>query len=259
MYRSHYDHDVAIFSPQGRIHQIEYAMEAVKQGSATLGIKSQTHVVLAGFKRPNDDFSVHQNKIFEIDSHMGITVSGITCDARVLCNFMRNACNSYRYFYDSPMPAHRLVLSVSDKMHKPTMSYGQRPFGIGLLLGACDDSGPHLYQLCPSANYFDCIAMAIGARCQTAKTYLEKNFDLFHDASLEQLVEHAVRALNECLPNDTTLSSKNCGISVVGVDYPFSVLDDEVINDYLSKISFPVKETAGSESRDPDVEVDSTV
>ncbi|KAF0988387.1 hypothetical protein HZS_1210 [Henneguya salminicola] len=147
---------------------------------------------------------------------------------------MRNQCNNYQYLYSSNMPTHRLVLSVADKMHKPTMNYGQRPFGVGMLVASYDDSGTHLYQLCPSANYYDCIAMSIGARSQSAKTYLEKNLDLYSNSSLDQIIEHAIRALNDCLPNDIDLNSKNCGLAAVGVDFPFTIFDDAQVNEHVS-------------------------
>ncbi|KII64260.1 hypothetical protein RF11_02618 [Thelohanellus kitauei] len=127
---------------KGRIHQIEYAMEAVKQ-------------------RPNDDFSVHQNKLFEIDSHAGIGVSGITLS----CNsqYMRDLCSEHRYLYSSPLPAHRLAIK---------------------------DQGPHLYQLCPSANYFDCIGMSIGSRsqnCGLAYVGRDTDFRICDEASIKRI------------------------------------------------------------------------
>jgi 20S proteasome subunit alpha 6 len=78
MYRSDYDSDITIWSPQGRIHQIEYAMEAVKQGSACVGLKSKTHAVVAALKRSTSELGSFQKKIFKIDEHIGIAISGLT-------------------------------------------------------------------------------------------------------------------------------------------------------------------------------------
>lgn len=76
MFRNQYDTDVTTWSPQGRLHQVDYAMEAVKQGSACVGLKSDTHVVLAALKRAPSELSSYQRKAFKIDDHMGIAISG---------------------------------------------------------------------------------------------------------------------------------------------------------------------------------------
>lgn len=75
---------MTVWSPQGRLHQVEYAMEAVKLGSATVGLKSKTHAVLIALKRASSELSAHQKKIIPIDKHMGISISGLTADARIL-------------------------------------------------------------------------------------------------------------------------------------------------------------------------------
>lgn len=83
-FRNQYDSDVTVWSPQGRLHQVEYAMEAVKLGSATVGLKNKTHAVLIALKRASSELSAHQKKIIPIDKHMGISISGLTADARIL-------------------------------------------------------------------------------------------------------------------------------------------------------------------------------
>lgn len=75
---------MTVWSPQGRLHQVEYAMEAVKLGSATVGLKSKTHAILIALKRASSELSAHQKKIIPIDKHMGISISGLTADARIL-------------------------------------------------------------------------------------------------------------------------------------------------------------------------------
>lgn len=92
----------------------------------------------------------------------------------------------------------------------PTQRYGRRPFGVGLLVAGYDDLGTHLYQTCPSANYYECKAMAIGARSQSARTYLEKHLAQFSGNTLDELIRHALRALRDTLPNEIELSTKVC-------------------------------------------------
>ena len=234
--RTQYDNDVTVWSPQGRIHQLEYAMEAVKQGSAAVGIKSKTHAILVALKRAPSELSAHQKKILPIDDHVGVAIAGLTADARLLSNYMRSECLNSRYAYDQPFPVSRLVANVGNKSQVPTQRYGRRPFGVGLLVAGYDSQGPHIYQTCPSANYYDCKAMAIGARSQSARTYLEKFLDQFTDCTLEELIKHGLRALRDTLPQEVDLTTKNCSLGVVGKDTDFTISDDDKITPYLQLI-----------------------
>ncbi|XP_014776490.1 proteasome subunit alpha type-1 [Octopus bimaculoides] len=236
MFRNQYDNDVTVWSPQGRIHQIEYAMEAVKQGSATVGLKSKNHAVLVALKRAPSELSAHQKKIIPIDDHVGISIAGLTADARLISNFMRTECLNSRYAYDEPLPISRLVCMIGNKSQIPTQRYGRRPFGVGLLVAGYDGMGPHIYQTCPSANYYDCKCMAIGARSQSARTYLEKHLKDFSDCSVNELVRHGLRALRDTLPQDVELTNKNCSLSVVGEDTKFTIYDNEGVNEFLQLI-----------------------
>merc|ERR1712050_314978 len=222
MFRNQYDMDVSVWSPQGRIHQIDYAMEAVKQGSATVGLKSQTHAVLVALMRAPSDLAEHQKKILHIDDHIGVAIAGLTADARLLSKYMRSECLDSRFAYGTPLPVGRLVGMVGAKSQVPTQIYGRRPYGVGLLVAGYDDKGPHIFQTCPSANYFDCRAMAIGARSQAARTYLEKFLEDLKECDLEELVKHGLRALRDTLPNEVDLTNKNVSIAVVGKDTPFA-------------------------------------
>ncbi|KAF7245449.1 Proteasome subunit alpha type-1 [Varanus komodoensis] len=214
MFRNQYDNDVTVWSPQGRIHQIEYAMEAVKQGSATVGLKSKDHAVLVALKRAQSELAAHQKKILYVDNHIGISIAGLTADARLLCNFMRQECLDSRFVFDRPLPVSRLVSLIGSKTQIPTQRYGRRPYGVGLLIAGYDDMGPHIFQTCPSANYFDCKAMSIGARSQSARTYLERHMTEFADCNLNELVKHGLRALRETLPAEQDLTTKaSAGIS----------------------------------------------
>jgi 20S proteasome subunit alpha 6 len=237
MFRNQYDNDVTTWSPQGRLHQVEYAMEAVKQGSATVGLKNKDHAILLALKRSTSELSAHQKKIINIDEHVGISIAGLTADARVLSRYMRNECTNERYAHDQPLPINRLVSNLGNKMQACTQRYDRRPYGVGLLIAGYDSQGPHIYQTCPSANYFDCKCMAIGARSQSARTYLEKNLDKFSESNLDELVKHGLLALRECLPNDLELSIKNVSVAVVGNNEAFSVYDDQAVDKWLNLIS----------------------
>ena len=84
MYRNQYDQDATVWSPQGRLFQVEYAAEALKQGSACVGARSATHVVLAALKRSPSELAGHQQKVFRVDEHLGIVISGLNADGRSL-------------------------------------------------------------------------------------------------------------------------------------------------------------------------------
>jgi len=221
MFRNQYDTDTITWSPQGRIFQIEYAMEAVKQGTAIIGIRSSTHAVLCCLKRAPSELASHQKKIFPIDSHVGCGISGLTGDARVLCEFLRNEALNHRYVYDAPIVLSRMVENLSNMSQERTQRYSQRAYGVGLIVVGYDGHGPQVFETCPSGNFYEYHAVAIGGRSQSAKTYLEKHFETFPDASLDTLVGHAVKALAACLAQDAELSVKNVALGVVGKDMPF--------------------------------------
>jgi len=227
MFRNQYDNDVTIWSPQGRLHQVEYAMEAVKQGSATVGVKNKTHAVLAALKRASSELSAYQKKIIPTDDHMGMSIAGLTADARFLSRYMRTECLNHRYSEDRPIPVSRMIQMLSNKMQVCTQRYDRRPYGVGLLVAGYDEKGPHIYQTCPSASFFDCRAMAIGARSQSARTYLENHLDQFLDTDLNGLVKHALLALRDTLPNEVELTTRNTTIAIVGKGHPFTIYEDD--------------------------------
>ncbi|KAG2745741.1 proteasome subunit alpha type-1-like protein [Suillus brevipes Sb2] len=166
-----YDSDNTVFSPQGRLHQVEYALEAVKQGSAAVGLRSKTHAILLALKRSTGELASYQQKMFRIDDHVGIAIAGLTSDARVLSNFMRQQAMGERMIFNRPMPVNCLVSSIADKAQVNTQEYGRRPYGVGFLVIGQDQSGPHLFEFSPSGNSYEYYAMSIGARSQSAKTY----------------------------------------------------------------------------------------
>lgn len=237
MFRSQYDGDITTWSPQGRIHQIEYAMEAVKQGSACVALKSKTHAVLVSLKRTSSELGAYQQKIFKIDDHIGIAISGLTADARLLSKFMRTESLNHKFVFEEPIQAGRLVTTVADKSQVHTQRYGRRPYGVGLLVIAFDKTGSHVYETSPSGNFYDYKAMAIGARSQSAKTYLEKNFTQFEDLSLEKLISHGLLALRETIQSSVEgLNIKNCSVGIVGYNQPFEILESAKLQPYLDNL-----------------------
>ena len=234
MYRNQYDTDVTTFSPAGRLHQVEYACEAVKQGSACVALRSNTIAVAVALKRAPGDLAGYQKKVFKIDDHMGIAISGLIADARVLAKLMRNECLNHKWVYESPMQTQRLVTLVSDKAQQYTQKSEKRPYGVGMLVVGYDKTGPHVFETSPSGNFYEYKAQAIGARSQSAKTYLEKNFETFDELSRDELIRHALMALKGTAVK--RLTSKNTTISFVGQGLPFTVLEDDDVKPFLEGV-----------------------
>ena len=113
MFRNQYDSDNVTWSPQGRLFQLEYAREAVKQGSCCVGVRSKTHAVLVTLKRPFSELGSYQKKVFGIDDHVAIAISGLCGDARVITRFLRTEAISYKYTFGSPIPTERLIKKLS--------------------------------------------------------------------------------------------------------------------------------------------------
>ena len=236
MFRNQYDTDCITWSPAGRIHQIEYAMEAVKQGSAAIGLKSKNFAIVATLKRSASELSSYQKKIFKIDDNMGIGIAGLVADARVLAKYMRTECINHRYVYDAPMQVGRLVVQVADKSQLGTQRIGRRPYGVGLLVVGSDSTGTHLFECQPSGVYFEYKAMAIGARSQSGRTYLERHFEEFPDLPLDDLIKHALLALRETLGTGQELTAANVAVGYVGLEGGFTILEDETIAGYVESV-----------------------
>lgn len=115
MQKSNYDHSCLVWSPQGRLYQVEYAMEAVNQGTCLLGLRSKNHVVLCGLKSTmHESLGYYQDKIFNVSNHVGLGISGLTPDGRLIHKHLKNECLNYNYVYDSTYPVERLVTKLAD-------------------------------------------------------------------------------------------------------------------------------------------------
>jgi len=215
MFRNSYDSDATTFSPQGRLHQVEYALEAVKQGSAAVGLRSDTHVVLLALKRSTGELASYQKKLIRIDDHIGIAIAGLTSDARVLSNFMRQQAMTERMLHARPIPVNRVVGSIADRAQVNTQQYGRRPYGVGFLVAGYDEAGPHLIEFTPSGTMLEYLAMSIGARSQSARTYLERHLSEFASCDAEGLIMHGLKALRETLQQDKDLTGDNTSVGVI--------------------------------------------
>lgn len=189
--------------------------------------------------------------MFAVDEHVGLAIAGLTSDARVLSNFMKQQCLSQRLTYDRAMPLETLVSLIGDKAQLNTQHYGKRPYGVGLLVAGIDETGPHLFEFQPSGMTQEMLACAIGARSQMARTYLEKNLDKFPDCGREELIQHGLRALKETLVQDRELTVENTSVGVVGLKDGakkalefFKVHDGAEVKEWINSVADDSEATA---------------
>ena len=131
--------------------------------------------------RPNPAFPFRSLSLLRA---VGIGIAGLVADARSLSKYMRTECINHRFVYDAPMQVGRLVLQLADKAQIGTQRIGRRPYGVGLLVIGSDQTGPHLFEVQPSGMYFEYKGMAIGARSQAGRTYLERHFESFPEVRI---------------------------------------------------------------------------
>ena len=170
-----YDRTIAVFSPDGRLFQVEYAKEAVKKGTTSVGITYKDGVVLASVK-PESELLVPESieKIFKIDEHVGAVASGLLADARVLIDLARVKAQVHRITFEEPISIWGLAKALGDRMQVSTLYAGLRPFGTGFLVGGVDETGPHLIEVDPSGMIYGWKAYSIG-RGSTVATKIFKS------------------------------------------------------------------------------------
>jgi 20S proteasome subunit alpha 6 len=163
----------------------------------------------------------------------------------------------HRFVYDAPLQTERLVTDVADRHQRATQSYVRRPYGVGMLVGGVDRTGPHLFQTCPSGNMYEWKAFALGSRSQSAKTFLERNFVTFAEreahlcaggharaarltpnppraVSREDLIKVAAKALHQCLEPEKELDLTNVVFGVAGVGETFQVLEGDAVAPFIA-------------------------
>jgi len=160
-----YDRAITVFSPDGRLFQVEYAREAVKRGTTTVGLKFRDGVVLIVDKRIASRLMEPKSieKIFQIDRHVGCATSGLVADARILVDQARVIAQISKITYDEDMSVEALVKRICDYKQNYTQYGGVRPFGTALLVAGVDDQGEHLFETDPSGALVSYKAGSIGA------------------------------------------------------------------------------------------------
>ena len=192
---ANYDRAITVFSPDGRLFQVEYAREAVKRGTTAVGVRYKTGVALLVDKRVTSKLVVPDSieKIFAIDHHIGCATSGLVADARALVDRARVEAQLNRISYDEPVAVEHLTKRICDYKQGYTQYGGGRPFGTALLVAGVDQTGPRLFETDPSGALIEYRASAVGSGRGPAMDVLEKEFK--DHASADAAVALGLKAL----------------------------------------------------------------
>lgn len=190
-----YDLSASQFSPDGRVFQVEYAQKAVENSGTIIGVKCKDGVVFAVEKLVSSKlYEKGANKrLFNIDRHIGMAVAGVLADARQIVEVAKVEAANYRSEYGCAIPLKFLTDRVAMYMHAYTLYSAVRPFGCGVLLGACEADGPQMYMIDPSGVSWGCFGCAIGKAKQAAKTEIEKL--KLEDMKSKDLVKEAAKII----------------------------------------------------------------
>ena len=241
-----YDRGITIFSPDGRLYQVEYAREAVKRGTASIGIRTAGGVVLAVDKRIRSSLMERTSveKIHKADDHIGIASAGHVADARQLIDFARRNAQINRLRYGEPIGIETLTKDVTDHIQQYTQVGGARPFGVALIIGGIENGEPRLYETDPSGTPYEWKALAVGADRKEIEDYLEDNYDEGMD--LEGGIELALRALAEA--NEGELRPESIGMATISTETAeFTPVEDDQLDSYLAEFELLADEDAEDE------------
>ena len=190
-----YDMTPTMYSPDGRIYQVEYAIETVKRGTLAIGIKTNQGVVMAVEEKPRAlQTSNITQKIFQVDTHIGVAAAGYIPDARVQVDNARFFSQGNKMTYDEPVEIETVAKHLADQCHQYTQYSGVRPFGVALIIAGVDVKGESVYVTDPSGTYVPYAAVAIGAGSEEVSDFLEKTYK--QDMSLDDAAALAVAAIN---------------------------------------------------------------
>ena len=200
-----YDRAITMFSPDGRLLQVEYAKKTVRQGSTAIGVVCSDGVLLVADKRVVDTLVVPESveKIWQIDDHIGASASGILSDARVLIDRAQLKAQQNRVTYDSEIDTSSIVKDICDLKQVCTQSGGLRPFGVSVLIAGIDDNTPKLFETDPIGIYFQYRATAIGEGEIEVEEILHSEYK--QDITIENGLKLCLKALKRVLVKTTML------------------------------------------------------
>jgi len=228
-----YDRGITIFSPDGRLYQVEYAREAVERGSASVGVRTADGVVLAADRQARSPLIEEESieKIHEIDTHVGVASAGHVADARQLVDFGRRQAQLEQLRYGQPIGVETLAKRTTDHIQQYTQTGGARPFGVALLFGGVENGQPRLFEADPSGTPYEWRAVAIGGGREEIQEFLETEYDEEMD-----LAGGVTLALEALAVEDEDLSADSVHVATVDVESEtFKNLSQDEVESYLAE------------------------
>ncbi len=228
-----YDRAITVFSPDGRLFQVEYAREAVKRGTTTVGLKYKDGVVLIVDKRITSRLIEPESieKMFQIDDHIGCATSGLVADARVLVERARTDAQINEITYNRKIEIKTLVTKLCDYKQTYTQYGGVRPFGTSLLIAGVDDSGPRLFSTDPSGAMIEYKATSEGAGRDNVIAYFEKHYR--ENMEKDEAIILGLKALSKGV--EGKINPDAIEIGVVDSSKKFRKLSKEETKEYIKK------------------------
>ncbi len=232
-----YDMAITQFSPEGRLFQVEYAIEAVRRGTTAIVCRNSHSVVFAVEKKSSElQEIIGSEKIFKVDDHIGAAIAGLTADARVLIDRARVQAQVNILNYDEKISVKDSTLNICEYLQLFTQNAGVRPFGVSFLIAGIDPGNEKravLYLTDPSGASWGYKAFAIGAGATEARVYLEENYK--EDISDDELKLLPLRTLKELMGDN--LNKETCDVAfIMKDDIKFKLLSDEEKEDLLNKL-----------------------
>lgn len=199
-----YDRFVTVFSPEGRLYQVEYAMELVNRGAPIVGVSSQEGAILAAIKTYDSRLEDPEyfRKIFQLDEHIGAGVAGFAPDARVLIKRARLLCQSNRLLYDEALDVRLLTRKIGNIVQVYTQYARARPFGVNMIIAGVDNTGPQILNTDPSGSCHGYKAKAAGRKNEQANKLLEKRYN--EGITLDEAITLAIDALKGASEDEIT-------------------------------------------------------
>jgi proteasome alpha subunit len=224
-----YDRGV-MFSPDGRLYQVEYAKEAVRKGATSIGLVADEGVVLIAHKNILEPLAIPTTiqKIFRVDSYIGATYSGLVSDGLHVVNMIRGKTQTHRMVYNETESVETIAREISEEMQMATQYGGIRPYAISLLIGGID-KGPKLFEIEPGASYLGYKADAIGSGKKVAEEMLVKGYK--DDMSIDEAISLGVNIIKKI--NEGKLSGDNVDISTIRKDVGFELFGQDKIAKFI--------------------------
>jgi proteasome alpha subunit len=244
-----YDRGITIFSPDGRLYQVEYAREAVKRGTASIGVRTPEGVVIAVDKRIRSPLMERDSveKIHKADNHIGIASAGHVADARQLIDFARRRAQVNELRYGEPIGVETLTKEVTDFIQQYTQVGGARPFGVALIIAGIANGEPRLYETDPSGTPYEWKALAVGADRGDTREYLEDHYET--GLSLDEGIGLALEALASA--NDDELTPEGVGVATVSTETElFEELTEDEKETYLKDLDLRASPDEGEEKEE---------